>query len=173
MTKVDYKVLKSVIVKSCTKVGKHTNDFKIDIEKLNAALAEQNLVALPIGLEADKVKPEDMYAVAEYFNGDNLRWFEDSKFITTIICVDASDITEDVQEDIDELYVSKEENPDVDHVEIIANIISTLHCYYIMVVAYNSNDPGRTGKNTYYISCRANKVVLKDPNYTYNSKDIA
>ena len=173
MTKVDYKTLKSIIVKSCFKTGNYTNDFRIDLEKLNTSLEEQKLIALPVGLNAEQVKPEDMYAVAEYFTGENLRWFDSAKYLTTIICVDATDVDYEVQSRIDKLYFSRQDDPSVDHIKIIADILSTLHCYYVMIVSYNSNDPGRAGKNTYYINCRANKVVLKDPNYVYNPKDIA
>jgi hypothetical protein len=172
MTIVDYKAIKPVIVKSCTKSDKHNNSFSIDIEKLNGMLKDMNLVALPCGAKGRRVAPEDMYAIAEYFFGDNLDWFEDSKYFTTIICIDKADIDENVQALIDDLYIKHDEDPDIDKVDIISTIISKLHCYFVMVVSYNSGDPGRGGKNTYFINCRANKVVLKDPEYVYNSKDM-
>jgi len=173
MTKVDYKLIKGAIIKSCSKVGKYTNDFKINKDQLNTILADQNLEALPISMEARQVEKGDMYAVAEYFNGENLKWFDHGKFITTIICIDKDDVTEEVAEKIKELEISHEDNPEIDHVHIIAELLATCHCYYVMVVSYKSNDPGRANKNSYYINCRANKVVLRDPNYVYNSKDIA
>lgn len=172
MTIVDYKAIKSLIVKSCTKPDKYNNMFVVDIEKLNGLLSDLNLVALPTGSKGRRVSPEEMYAVAEYFHGDNLDWFEDSKFITTITCVDSTDITEDIQALIDKLYVNEEDDPDIDKVDIVSTIISKLHCYFVMIVSYNSNEPGRSGKNTYFINCRANKVVVRDPEYVYNSKDM-
>jgi hypothetical protein len=115
---------------------------------------------------------EELYSVAEYFIGENLQWFDDSKFLTTLICIDKEDLNEEVLADIELLKVKREEHPDIDYVKILANILATYHCYFIMVVSYISSDPGKYGKGTYFINCRANKVVIKDPNYVYNSKDI-
>ena len=172
MTTVDYKAMKSVIVKSCSKTEKYTNAFAIDIEKLNNFLKDMSLVALPVGLKGRRVSPQELYAVAEYFHGDNLDWFEDSKYLTAITCIDATDIDEEVQALIDKLYINPADDPDVDFVDIVSTLTSKYHCYFIMVVSYASNDPGRNGKNNYFINCRANKVVVKDPDYVYNSKDI-
>ena len=174
MTNVDYQKLKPVIINSCEKCGsKYINDFKINLEKINQNLANLNLMCLPVGLDAHRVEPEDVFYISEYFVGENLKWFTDSKFITTIICVDLDDVNEELEKMIEDLNAADQDNPDLDKTHILADIVSKYHCYFAMIVSYASNDPGRAGKNTYYINCRANKVVVRDPNYVYNNKDMA
>lgn len=171
MTIIDYKEMKDRIVTACEKTDSHTNAFSIDIEKLNNAIQDMNLTALPIGLKGRRVSPDVMYSIAEYFYGENLDWFEDSKFFTTITCIDNNDITDEVQALIDKLYVKKEDDPDIDYVDIVSTLTSKYHCYFVMTISYTSTDPGKK-KNNYFINCRANKVVVKDPEYVYNYKDM-
>lgn len=172
MVLVDYKVLKPAVIKSCIKTTKNTNAFCVDIEKLNTLLEEQNLEVLHAGLEGLRVRPEHIPFISEYFSGSNLEWFNDAKFFTTLIAIDKTDINEEVRAQIDKLKVKPTDAPDVDYTNTVSSLVANYHCYFVMIVSYASSDPGRVGKNSYYLNCRANKVVLRDPDYVYNHKDM-
>ena len=174
MVKVNYKDLKHAVGRSCVKVGSYLSDFKVDVEKIREMSEELHLVFIPIGINAHRVTADDIPDISEFFYGENLAWFTDSKFITTLAFLDSSDLNEETQELIDKLYTEPDKNmgDPIDYVATAAELIANYHCYLAKVVSYTSNDPGRIGKNCYYINCKANKVILRDPEYNYNPQDI-
>lgn len=177
MILVNYKEIKPLVLSAISGTNKNTATFEINLEKLNRSLDSVHLEALPLNLDdpdiipSERVESRDIPYVSEYFFGDKLEWFTDSKHFATIVCIDKTDIDDQARDMINRLNHKKVDTPDTDYTKIASNLIANYHCYFIMVVSYKSNDPGAK-KNSYYINCRANKVVLKDPNYVYNSKDM-
>ena len=160
---LNYKVLKSAIVRSANKTDKDSTAFTIDIDKLTDEVKEYNLKPLSVGLVSHKIDPSDIPAISEYYSTDRLAWFEDGLNIDYLIFVDLDKEDENLRSLIDEI-----EDPDtVNKVAIAAKIASYYPCYFALVSSYKSNNPKYIGKNSYNITCRANKVIIKDPNYVY------
>ena len=67
MTNVDYKVLKSCIIKSCSPKFKHSLGFKIDFDKLVEEAGAMNLVPVYVGLSSRLITPEDIAFIGEYY----------------------------------------------------------------------------------------------------------
>ena len=172
--KLDYKIIKGCIIRSSTRTSKATNAFEVDLKSLNEELSQYNVQALPVGTTAHRVGTEDIYAISEYFVADKLSWFSKNKFITTLIFTDAGEEMDDgLKELVEKLYASEVDDPELDKTNIVANILAKYPCYMAMVVSYQSNDPTKINRNSYFINCRANKVIIRDPNYQYNPKDMA
>ena len=171
---VDYKIIKRCIVDNATKTSKVTNSFEIKLEELNVSLQSYAIQALPVGLTGKRVEPSDIYSISEYFVADKLAWFDKGKFVTTLIFTDAGQYMDvELERLIEKLYTKETEDPDLDKSHIVATILAKFPCYMAMVVSYQSNDPTKMNKNSYFINCRANKVIIRDPNYQYNPKDMA
>ena len=172
---LDYKALKSRIIRSCIRNGKEIVDFKIDFEKLTSLCDELGIVPLHFGLDAKRIIPDVIPYLNEYFKDDNLSWFTDNKFSTAISFIRADAITEEVQELLDKLKVKQEDEPEVDKVNIAATILAKYPCYTATVVSYKSNNPKfiKANKPSYVIQIRANKVVIVSSDYQYNYKDMS
>ena len=159
---LNYKVLKSAIVRSANKTDKDSTAFTIDIDKLTDEVKEYNLKPLSVGLVSHKIDPSDIPAISEYYSTDRLAWFGDGINITYLIFVDLDKEDENLRSLID-----ASDEADLDLVNITAKIASYYPCYFAFISSYKSNNPKYIGKNSYNITCRANKVIIKDPNYVY------
>lgn len=164
---MNYKILKRLIARSAERTGKRNVDFKIDINSLNNELAELELTCLPYGLTARRISVNDIPMLGEYYREDKMNWLSDEKYITSLIFVDTNKIDDNLTNLIEQLQVKYEDDPDIDHVAILAEILGSYPCYLSVVVSYQNNSPNSVGKNSYYIACRANKVIIKDPEYVY------
>ena len=164
---MNYKTLKRLIVRSAERTGKRNVDFKIDIDNLNNELAEIELVCLPYGEDARRVSPTDIPLITEYYREDKMSWISDEKYITSLIFIDSNKIDDNLLELIEQLKIKHEDDPDIDHTAILGEIIGSYPCYLALVVSYQNNSPNSVGKNSYFIACRANKVIIKDPDYVY------
>ena len=159
---LNYKVLKSAIVRSANKTDKDSTAFTIDIDKLTDEVKEYNLKPLSVGLVSHKIDPSDIPAISEYYSTDRLAWFEDGLNITYLIFVDLDKEDENLRSLIDDI-----DKKDSDTANVVAKIASYYPCYFAFISSYKSNNPKYIGKNSYNITCRANKVIIKDPNYVY------
>lgn len=159
---LNYKVLKSAIVRSVNKTDKDSTAFTIDIDKLTEEVKEYNLKPLPFGLISHKIDPSDIPAISEYYSTDRLAWFEDGLNITYLIFVDLNKEDQNLKSLIDNI-----DEEDANLVNITAQIASYYPCYFAFISSYKSNNPKYIGKNSYNITCRANKVIIKDPDYVY------
>ena len=164
---MNYKTLKRLIARSAERTSKYTVDFKIDIDNLNNELTELELVCVPYGLDARRISLGDLPLVSEYFREDKMNWISKEKFLTSLIFIDSNKVDEYLLELFEALNTNTEDNPDIDKISIIAEIIGTYPCYFALVVSYQNNSPNSVGRNSYYIACRANKVIIKDPEYVY------
>lgn len=173
MNNVNYKTLKSNIIKACKQSSKGTMKFIVDLDKLTTQVESMELIPLNLGMESKLVKPENIPYLSEYFEKSNLSWFSDSKYFTALCFIDKESVDETAQELIDQLNISTIEDPDLDHVSIASKLIADYPCYFATVVSYQNNDPKLYGKASYEIICRANKVVIKSSDYQYNPKDFS
>ena len=155
---VDYKYLKSSIIKSCRQ---NDNDdvisFYIIGDKLSKLTSDENcgLRLLPIGLESKPITPESIINISEYFKDKKLSWFTDDKEYTQIIFVKEESIDDKAQELIDQLV-----SDDYDKVNAVATLVAEYPCYFATIIAYENNGPIRFGKPSYMIGCRANTITI-------------
>ena len=168
---MNYKTLKRLIVRSAERTNKRTVDFEIDLDNLNNDLAELDLIALSYGLEARRISLNDVPLIAEYYKEDKMGWISKEKFITSLVFIDSNKVDENLAEMIEELKTKDADDPDLDKIAIMSEILGTYPCYLALVVSYQNNSPNSVGKNSYYIACRANKVIIKDPHYVYTPID--
>ena len=164
---MNYKVLKRLIARSAERTGKRNVDFKINIDQLNDELAELELVCIPFGLNARRIAPTDVPLISEYYREDKMSWISEEKFMTSLIFVDSNKVDENLIKSIEELKKKPEDDPDIDTVQIIGEILGSYPCYLSLIVSYQNNSPNSAGRNSYFIACRANKVIIKDPDYVY------
>ena len=164
---MNYKTLKRYIVRSAEKVGKRGVDFKINIERLNRDVAELQLTCIPYGEHARQISPNDLPMLVEYYREDKLEWLSREKYITSLIFVDSTKMDEHLNHLIHRLMHRPEDDPDMDPVRILGEILGSYPCYLAVVVSYQNNSPNSVGRNSYFIACRANKVIIKDPAYVY------
>ena len=168
---VEYKVLKSNIIRSCfSKKGIH---FNIDYDKLYSSSQEIGLTLLKDGLESRLVKTDDIPFLNEYFVKNKLEWFErDREF--TVISFFVNDKLDDYAKNlIAKIEKPDSDDPDEDKIHDMAELVAKYPCYFATIVSYKNLDPKRIGKPSYFIICRANKVAIKDQAYEYNPEDMA
>ena len=181
---IDYRVLKSYIIKSCRakKDTKNPIDFNIDIENLTSLCSNINLV--PIKNEyseeghdkfksARRVNIDDITFLGEYFEKSRLSWWNEDRFFTTVTFVNVSNIDERGQELIELIHKKQVDDPDNDKVENMSELFANYPCYNAVVASYRNDDPKRSGKPSYVIAIRANKVVIKSSDYQYNPEDMS
>ena len=178
--KVEYKDLKSAIIKACEPEGckckdNYTNSFSVNMDKLTVALEKHgiNLIPVPINSESKPVRKEDIPYLSEYLVKKKLKWLSDDKFYTVLTFVDPSKLSEDQIAEINKLVEPQTDDPDYDKTKAMAAIVADYPCYFATIVSYKNNDPKNFGKLFYEIICRANKVVIKSDEYEYNHKDMA
>lgn len=172
---VDYKILKNRIIRSCFSNAKEIVDFKIDFEKLESDCRELGILPMYFGLDARRVKPEIVPFLNEYFKDENLSWFTDNKFYTVLSFIHTDYIDEKATELLDKLKIKQEDDPSIDKVHIIAELLANYPCYSAAVVSYKSNNPKfiKTCKPSFIIQIRANKVTITNSDYQYTYKDIS
>lgn len=178
MNNVNYKALKSIIIKSCKSMKKCDCDcpamkFEVDFEKLSDLANEMGLTPLKVGLISKPAHPQNIPFLSEYFEKEKLSWFSDSKFFSVLTFIDNESIDEKAQNLIDLLASDPIDTPENDKVKNIATLVAEYPCYFATVVAYQNNDPNRAGRPSYEIICRANKVVIRNADYQYNYKDFS
>lgn len=174
MNNVNYKTLKSNIIKSCCQTETDIMKFEINWDKLTSLVKDHKLVPIaPIGEKAKIVKPEMIPYLSEYFEKSHLSWFTDSKYYTIITFIDSDSIDETATVLLDNLKKNQVDDPDDDKVTDIATLIANYPCYFATIISYQNGDPNRIGKASYEIVCRANKVVIKSSDYQYNPKDFS
>ena len=179
---IDYNVLKSSIIKCCSQCHHGSNEFKIDNIKLSKTVDDIGLKFINTDIKhlADNItrsrliRFNDIFTIQEYFKGAKLSWFSSDKEFTQLLFVRSDSDDKELNnmvEKINSLDPNKCED-DEDMLKTVFKIIAEYPCYFATVVSYISNDPGREGRNTYVISCRANLVAISQENYKYNEKDI-
>lgn len=176
MTNVNYKTLKSNIIKACRAFDPHCNGavkFEVDYSTLSDLVEDTGLVPLNVGMSSEKVVPDIILYLSEYFEKKQLSWFTDNKHYTVIAFIDAEAIDKKASKLIKNLNKPQVDDPEDDKVNDIATLIAEYPCYFATIVSYRSNDPKRAGKLSYEIVCRANKVVIKSSDYQYNPKDFS
>ena len=173
MTTVNYRTLKSIIIKACkNKKGGHPANFYINFDKLTELSEEINLVPMFVGLDPVKMIPEVIPFMSEYFDKSHLVWLSDSKFHTTITFIDKEYIDDKAAELLDKLKTLQVDDPELDKVQVYSELIANYPCYFATIVSYKSNSPKSGNHPTYEIACRANKVTIKMSDYQYNHKDF-
>ncbi len=174
MNNVNYKTLKSNIIKCCTQIETDIMKFEIDWDKLTSLEKDYKLVPIaPVGGDAKKVKAEIIPYLSEYFEKTHLSWFTDSKYYTVITFIDSDSIDDTATELLAKLKEDQTEDPDDDKVNDMATLVADYPCYFATIISYQNGDPNRIGKPSYEIVCRANKVVIKSSDYQYNPKDFS
>ena len=155
-----------------------TTDTAATVEQINAlAEAGCDIVRLAVPtMDAAKnlgniIKAVDVPLIAEYYKEDKMGWISKEKFITSLVFIDSNKVDENLAEMIEELKTKDADDPDLDKIAIMSEILGTYPCYLALVVSYQNNSPNSVGKNSYYIACRANKVIIKDPHYVYTPID--
>jgi hypothetical protein len=171
MANVDYKLLKNCIIKSCN-AEKDSIKFNVNHDKLASLSDDIGLIALNVGVKSKKVNMDSVNTLSEYFKGPKLSWFGKDKEFTILTFLYADTIDEECQELIDKLHTPSVDDPDIDHVNILASIIAKYPCYSAIVVSYMNNGPKRFGRPSYEIKIRANTVAIKQQLYEYNHNDM-
>lgn len=172
---VDYKALKNRIIKSCKATGNGTVDFIVEFDKLMELVVELGVTPICSGLNAHRVAPEHIPYLNEYFKDENLSWFTSSKFFTGLSFIKTEYIDERAQELLNKMNTSQINDPCIDKVHCLAELLAYYPCYSATVVAYKSNNPKflNSNKPTYLIQIRANKVIITNSDYQYNYKDFS
>ena len=168
---VEYKVLRSNIIRSCKGRGSSI-DFDVDMQKLYDLAYDLGLTLINVGESSNKIKEEDVLYIAEYFKEKRLSWVNGSKRYTTLLFVNNDAIDERLEELMKVMNSNTVSDPNLDKVEVLAEICANYPCYTAMVISYTSNDPRYNGRLSYEIICRANTVTIKQENYKYNHKDM-
>ena len=176
MSNINYKTLKSYIIRACSRTSFDGVDFKVNIDKLKSSVANLSLIPVNINLISKNVDPEDIPFLSEYFEKKKLSWFERGNNITTLVFVDKSELTDEKKERLDVLLANMDikqvDSPSTDKTSAMSEIVADYPCYFATIASYISNDPGRSGLISYIIVCRANKIVVKSSAYDYNPKDL-
>ena len=171
---VDYKVLKSNIIKSCVAKRHGSIDFGIDIDRLSELVNDYNLIPIATNLDARKVVPENIAYLGEYFEKERLAWFNHEKMFTVVTFIRQDDkFNERAQELLDKMKQAQVDDPDNDKVAVMSELLANYSCYNATVVSYRNDSPRRIGKPSYVIVIRANKVVIKSSDYQYNPQDMS
>ena len=173
MNNVNYKTLKSIIIKACKAVKPGKMEFEIDYDKLVDLAKDIKLVPVCAGLNCKHVKPDVIPFMSEYFEKSHLSWFTAAKFYTVLTFVDSESIDEKAQELLDKIKTPQMDDPDDDKVQDLATLVAEYPCYFANIVSYQNNDPKRVGRPSYEIICRANKVVIRNSDYQYNHADFS
>lgn len=168
---IDYKVLESNIIKSCRSQFGSTQ-FMVSYDKLTSLCDDIGLTVVNTNLKSEKLTPNVIPYVQEYFKGKRLAWMSDEKEITTLIFVPTDSVDERCQSLLRDLDGSRVDDPDLDKVKSLAIVLADYPCYFATVVSYITNDIKRNGRTTYVIKCRANTVAIKQENYEYHHEDI-
>ena len=171
--RIDYKVIRSAIIKSC-KGKKEGIEFKVDYDKLTKNLDEICLVPVNVGLVSRPIHDFDIPFISEHFKAQRLSWINQHKEITTLVFVtkEALEESEELQSWINMMNGNVVDDPDLDKVKVVADIIAKYPCYLSTVVSYLSNDPRRSHGPSYEIVCRQNTVSIKKDEYEYNAADM-
>lgn len=172
----EYDVFKRAIVKSASRADLDRQlSFKIDPDKLDEFLADQNIVVLRKNLESREVKVSDIPFLSEYFVKQRLSWFNEARDFAVFVLVKTTD--QENPERLEELLAIlnnvNADGPEIDEVTLVSELIANYKCYFATTVSYISNDPQSIGKLMYSIVCRANKVSIADERYKYNPGDMS
>lgn len=170
---VDYNVLKVNIIKSCRQIQKDELGFEVSYTRLNKLLDDIGLTMVNVGTKSDCIKPENIINLSEYFKDKKLSWFNENKEFTQLVFVKTDAIDDNLSTLLEKMNQEHIDDPDLDKVQTLAEIIATYPCYFATVIAYEANNPERFGKPTYMIGCRANTVTIKEENYKYNAQDMS
>lgn len=173
MNNVNYKVLKSNIIKTCKQSKEYSMEFNVNYNKLKDLVSDINLVPINVGMKSKVVKPEIIPYLSEYFEKSHLSWFTDGKFYTVLTFVDTESLDDEAKSLLEKVAMNQEDDPDNDRTNDMATLVANYPCYFATIVSYQNNDPNRIGKPSYEIICRANKVVIKNSDYQYNPKDFS
>ena len=173
MTDVNYKILKSNIIKACKheKCSVDPTAFKVDYKKLYELVEDINLVPILAGMEAEKICPRVIPYMNEYFDKSHLIWLSESKHMTTIAFIDAEYIDDTAMDLLEKLKMPKVDDPENDKVQAYAQLVANYPCYFATIVSYQNNAP-TVVRPSYEIACRANKVTIKMSEYKYYHKDF-
>lgn len=173
MVNIDYKDLKNVINKCVSSINFPTDvKFKVDFNKLVSLSGEYGLTPISLGLNSKMISPEMIPYLSEYFLEEKLSWINEGKSYTVLTFFSKEDLTEEALEVIKEFAKNQSENPSLDRVAAMSDLVAKFPCYFATIVSYATNDPQKMDKLQYVIICRANKVVIKNDNYKYNAKDM-
>lgn len=167
-----YKDLKNAIIGSLMKVGERGTDFKVNLDTLRENLESLNLIPIPVCLDAHRVGPSDIPLFDEYYFQNKMEWLNSSRFMTTIAMIVADNVDEEATAILEVLNTPPAEHPNEDYLKLYSKLIANYQCYFALIVSYKNSAPDHYGENSYYITCRTNKVIFKDPNYVYNPDDV-
>ena len=177
-TTVEYKKLKTAIIKSAFKSGGKTDSaFGIDFNKLTELVAPMNLVPVIDGTKesgniSKRISTLDTAPLNEYFMEQKLEWFDKSKWISYLIFVDSTVQDETMSALLSDIASKPTDNPDVDHIKALATLVADYPCYFACVISYRSNNPSFIDSNSYIVVCRANKVIIRNPEVAYPDRSI-
>ena len=172
-TSVDYKVLKSNIIKAC--VAKHKNgySFEVNYDKLKGLVEGLELVPIKVGMDCRIVSPEMIPFLSEYFEKSKLSWFNEEKYYTVLTFIKSDSIDEKAQTLLDKIAAPQVDDPEDDKIQDMSTLVAEYPCYFATVVSYRNDSPNRCGRPSYVIVCRANKIVIKSSDYQYNPADMS
>lgn len=171
---MNYKDLKTAIYKSVEKVSKReeNTDFRINFEALKENVKDLGLTPVYFGIEARRITINDIPLFAEYFKSNKMDWLNKGRYITSLAFIETEKIDEEAQTILNNLADTTKEDPDLDKVNDFSYLIGNYPCYFALATSYMNNSPEYYGSNSYFVACRSNKVVFKDPNYVYNPQDL-
>jgi len=172
-TNVDYKVLKTNIIKACKARRENTIEFEVDLERLAANVKQMKLTPVNSGLISKKVKTDTIPYLNEYFEKTNLSWFNEEKQYTVLTFVETDSIDDTARELIDKLNTAQVDDPEDDKVKDMSALVANYPCYFATVASYRNDNPKRSGQPSYIVICRANKVVIRSSDYQYNFRDMS
>ena len=171
MTNVNYKDLKSNIIKALQQISEGSMQFCVDIERLADLTEDIHLLPLNVGLESKQIVPNQIAYLSEYFIKDRLAWIDSEKFSTVIIFIDNSSLNKTALDLINQLNDINDTT--IDRTKIVAELVAYYPCYFATIVSYQNNNPKYIGSPSYEIICRANKVVIQNSDYQYNPQDFS
>lgn len=166
---VDYNKLKTVIRKSLM-YGKR-NDFNVNFAKLEENLAEAELALTPV-YNVDKstiIKPINIPEMSAFFQGESILWMTQSKQYVPLLFIKTDAIDETAALLLEDMKKHLVDDPSIDKVYTMAQLIGKYPCYTAIVVSYESLDPKSFGKINCEIMCKANTVTINQDKRDYDA----
>lgn len=168
---LDYKVLKSNILKCCRSERESTK-FIVNYDKLYHMVNSMGLIMVNVGTKSKEVQPSDVVYLSEYFKGKRLSWISEYKQFTTLVFIQSEHINDKAEKLLDIINSSIIDNPSIDKVKALSTLIAEYPVYFSTIISYMSNDPQKYGKASYEIKCRANLISIQQEEYEYNAADM-
>lgn len=167
---IDYSKLRNAIRKSLMYGRK--NDFNVNFPILEETLWDAELGLTPVW-NVDKstiVKPINIPELSAFFQGDSIVWMTQSKQYVPLLFIKNDAIDERATQLLADMKTHLVDDPSIDKVNTMAELVGKYPCYTAIVVSYESLDPKSFGKINCEIMCKANTVTINQDKRDFDAE---